>query len=159
MLTASLPIGAGMSQQMLDRQIKPGRGKFPGKKKTEDELVRKYRQLVTDPYTNMLEEQDSLLLSKQQILAIQAADTVYQNEIDSVLVPLAKYLANLPDAYNERVALEHQEAALDAAWEVVRLNLHRWVPGILTPIQIKLLPNVENLLKQATPLKVRTFFF
>jgi hypothetical protein len=113
---------------------------------------------VPDPYASILEESDSLLLSRDQAEALQKADTAYRLHIDSVWTALSEYLASLGDDYDPTEALKKQEAAVDEGWEISRLDVQRTLPKILSPIQLKLLPGIPALLYKAKEkIQIRMF--
>ncbi len=60
--------------------------------------------------------------------------------MDSVWTPLADYLAALGDAFDAKEAVKRQEETTDAAWEFTRQHVQKTLGGILSPIQLKLMP-------------------
>ena len=71
---------------------------------------------------------------------------------------LATYLAALPDHYDAHDAYHHAEDAMDGAWELTRQELRRSLPGVLNPVQLRLLPGFVRLLYNAkSPVKIRVF--
>jgi len=157
-IDVSLSVGRPLPQQMLNRWLKPGRNGRTGPRLSVTELKRRYARNVPDPYSSILEESDSLLLTRDQAEAIQKADTAYRQRIDSVWTALSEYLAGLGDNYNSAEALKRQEAAVDEGWEVSRLDVQRTLPKILSPIQLKLLPGIpEMLFKAKEKIQIRMF--
>ena len=148
-LDISLSVGRPLPQLMLNRWLKPGRNGRKGPRLSVTELKRRYARNVPDPYASILEESDSLLLSRNQAEALQKADTAYRQRMDSVWTALSEYLAGLGDDYNPADALKKQEAAVDQGWEVSRLDVQRTLPRILSPIQLKLLPWESAMLFKA----------
>lgn len=148
-IDVSLGLGRPLPQQMLNRWLKPGRNGRKGPRLSVTELKRRYARNVPDPYSSILEESDSLLLSRDQAESLQKADTAYRRHIDSVWTELSEYLAGLGDDYDPAEALKKQEAAVDEGWEISRLDVQRTLPKILSPIQLKLLPGIPALLFKA----------
>lgn len=148
-LDISLNVGRSIQQQQLNRWIMPGRGGRKGPKLSAKELVRRYSRNVPDPYANIIQESDSLLITRDQEEALQKADTAYLQRVDSVWQALGAYLASLPDDFNSADALKHQEAAVDAGWEIARLDVQRTLPKILSPIQLRMLPGFADMLMKA----------
>jgi hypothetical protein len=100
----------------------------------------------------------SRLLTREQSDAIAKADTAYRQRVDSVWATLGDYLANLGDEFNSADALKHQEAAIDNAWEISKLDVQRNLPAILSPLQLRMLPWVPDLLlKTKGKVGVRTY--
>jgi hypothetical protein len=157
-LDIALTLGRPLDQQQIDRWIKPGRGGRPGPKLTANELERRYARSVPDPYKAILQESDSLLLTRDQFEALQSADKVYLTRIDSVWAGLGEYLAGLPDQYSLAEALKRQDSAVDAGWELTKLDVQRTLPSILSPIQLRLLPGVASyLMRTKGKVKLRLF--
>lgn len=156
-LDVSLDIGATIPEQQIDRWLKPGRG-HPGAKLSAAELARRYRRNVPDPYAEVLEESDSLLISRDQADSLKAIDARFRQRTDSIWNDLSTYLAALGDDYDAKAALARQEKATDAAWELARTDVQRELPHVLSPVQLTLLPGMVNMLYTARqPLHIRMF--
>lgn len=139
-LDVRLILGRPLPQQQINRWIKPGRGGRKGPKLSAVELERRYARSVPDPYPAILQQSDSLLLTRDQMEALQAADKGYLQRVDSVWTELSEYLASLPDQYSTAEALRRQEAAVADGWELTKLDVQRTLPTILSLIQLRLLP-------------------
>jgi hypothetical protein len=151
-------VGPTVPQQQLNRWINPGRNGHKGPKLSVTELKRRYARNVPDPYAGILEETDSLLLTRDQVDALQKADTAYRLRMDSVWTELSEYLANLPDHFDGAEALKRQEAGVDSAWEVSKIDIQTNLPKILSPIQLRLLPWVAaELMKTTGKVQIRVF--
>jgi hypothetical protein len=148
-LDISLQVGRSIPQQQLNRWIEPGRGRSGSKLSVED-LKRRYARNIPDPYKDILDESDSLLLTRSQSDAIEAADSAYKVRVDSVWTDVSEYLAALPKDFDSKDALKHQEAAVDSAWELTKLDVQRTLPKILSPIQLRLLPWIPAFLMKTT---------
>ncbi|MFL5620844.1 MAG: carboxypeptidase-like regulatory domain-containing protein [Gemmatimonadaceae bacterium] len=132
-------IGPAKTPQQLDRWLKPGRTR-PGARLHVPELVRRLERNVPDPYSELLAQADSLLLTSEQAASLQLAHTHYRARMDSLWTDVARYLDRLPDRYDESAAWRRTDAAIDDAWEVTRLDVREQFAKILTPAQLALLP-------------------
>ena len=113
---------------------------------------------VPDLYSQILQQADSLLISREQVELLQQARAAYRVRLDSVWTGLAIYLADLPDRYDAAVAYKRAEEATDGAWELTRLDLRRALPGILSTVQLQLLPSlVRTVYLAKEPLHIRVF--
>jgi hypothetical protein len=139
-LSISTNIGPDFGLQQLQRAVSAGRTGHPGPRLSEADLKKRYARSVPDPYAAILEESDSLLLTADQSKAIDSVHAEYLHGMDSVLTPLAEYLAALGDTFDAKEALKHQEETIDAAWDFARLHVQKSLSSILSPIQVKLLP-------------------
>jgi hypothetical protein len=159
-LSVSVNLGPAINLQMVSRYLRPGRAGMPGKKLTAPELLTRYRRNVNDPYAQILEEKDSLLLTPDQETELRKTQDEYSARMDSLWKPFADYLANLPDQFDVTEVVKRQEELTDAAWEITRLEVQRTLPKILTKIQLSLLPGTARALYNATkPVHMRTYYF
>jgi hypothetical protein len=157
-LDVSVDIGRQVEEQQVDRWLKPGRNGRPGVKADAQELRRRYDRNVPDLYGLVLQQSDSLLLSRDQAEALQRARAAYRVRMDSVWNTLATYLANLPDQYNAHEAYKRAEDGIDGAWELTRVDLKRTLPTILNPVQLQLIPGVvKSLVDSQGPVRIRLF--
>lgn len=157
-LDVSTNIGPTLALQTLTRLVSVGRGGHSGKRLTVGEIKQRYARNVPDPYAQILEESDSLLLSEEQQKAITTVQADYLKGIDSVWTGLADYLVALGDTYDAKEALDRQEETTDAAWEYSRQHIQRTLRTILSPIQLKLLPWVARALYNSPkPVRIRMY--
>jgi len=138
-LEVSLNVGPPLPLQQLERSMGAGRNR-PGPKLTPNDLKKRYKRNVPDPYAAILEESDSLLISADQEKALEAVQTEYLRGVDSLWTPLTDYLAALGNSFDSKEALRRQEETVDAVWEYSRLNVQKTLGTILSPVQINLLP-------------------
>lgn len=160
-LSAQIDIGTPMGEQQLDRFLRPGRAGHAGKRLTADELKKRYARNVPDPYRNILENTDSLLLQPEQVRALQQAQAKFAARLDSAWTVLSVYLAALPDRFDAADVVKRQEAVIDQVWDMGRPEMQTVLPKILTPLQLKMLPwPAEMFFKAKEPIKgVRMFFY
>jgi hypothetical protein len=157
-LDFSLDFGRPYPEQQLERFLNPGRRDLRKPRHSAEDLMRRYRRSVPPLYLPILQEADSLLLTRAQVEALTRAGEDLHRRLDSVWMDLSRYLADLPDNYNTAEALRRQEEATDAAWEMTRLDAQRVLPEVLTQIQIRLLPYpAEWLIRAREPVRVRQF--
>lgn len=157
-LDVSLQLGPSFGQQEISRFLRPGRGGYPGKRLTAEELERRYARNVPDPYAEILQQSDSLLLSRDEVDSLRAIDARYKQHQDSIWTDLSRYLASLGDRYDAKAALKRQETAIDAAWEYARTDLQAELPHVLSPIQLGMLPRMAGMLYRAKqPVHIRMF--
>jgi len=148
-LDVSIDIGRPIEEQEVDRWLRPGRNGRPGPKLTANDLKRRYERNVPDPYRPLLQQTDSLLLSREQVEAIQQVQAAYRVRMDSVWRALAEHLATLPDQFDTRDAYRRANSAIEAGWEISRLDVQKTLRTILNPVQLQLLPNITKLLYTA----------
>jgi hypothetical protein len=159
-LDVAMNLGRPATEQQVERWLNPGRSGRPGPKLTADELKKRYTRTVPDPYDPIIRESDSLLLTRPQLDAVQAAQTKYHEKMDAHWTKLAEYLASLPDVYDVADAFKHQEDMTDDAWALAWSDVHETLKGILSPLQLKLLPYPASMLWTAAepPKGIRYIF-
>jgi signal transduction histidine kinase len=124
-------------------------------------LQQRYAREVADPYAAILQQSDSLLLSRAQIEALQQAQRRYRQDVDSVWRDLATAFATLDDDYDVAAAVRRQERTIEDARELTRLSVRATLDGILDPVQLRLMPaGVVRLYRSEKPVTRdgRTFY-
>jgi hypothetical protein len=134
-----IPLGAPWAEQQLQRSLRGGRAGDPGPRLDAAALVARYRRNVPNIYDDLIEEQDSLLLSPTQVTELRQRQAALTSRSDSVWRTLAEHLAALPDRYDATAALAKQEAVTEAVWALAVADARR-LHEVLTPQQLRLLP-------------------
>ena len=137
-LDVRIDIAPPSTQQQVDRWLQPGR-KRPGTRLNAAELARRLEHNVPDPYAELLSETDSLLLTPAQVASLRDVQRRYRARMDSTWSATSQDLDALPDAYDASVAYRRTYAAVDAAWELTRLDVQSELPHILTAAQLTML--------------------
>jgi hypothetical protein len=138
-LDVSVDIARSIPEQMLDSWLKAGRAGRPGVKIAAADLFRRFSRTVPDPYAELLQQSDSLLLSNEEVTRLQAANRNYRVQVDAMWNELASYLGSLPDRYDFDAASRRTDDVTDQVWEVTRLDVQRQLATILAPAQQALL--------------------
>jgi hypothetical protein len=146
-LTASLrfDLGPTRERQMLGQYLSRGRSQ-PGSRYPESLFRSSGTNSVPNPLSTILRSQDSLRLTVTQADSIASMNRRYMYRTDSLWVPVARYLATLPEAYREDEAfaryLQARRAQIDMLSSIVNA-----VRELLTPEQRRKLPaSYTNLL-------------
>ncbi len=140
-LDVSIDLGHSWEEQQLERALRPGRRGHAGARLTEQQLLTNYSRAVPDPYAALLQQSDSLLLSRDQVDELAQAHVAYRVRIDSVLAPLTKRFAAIGDQFNTDEELKLQNSVIDSAWDMTRADVQAQFARILSPIQLRLLPS------------------
>jgi hypothetical protein len=157
-LDVTMDVARPLPDQQLDRWLRPGRGGRSTPKLTVDQLTQRLQRNVPDPYGELLQQSDSLLLTRDQLTRLQAARSAYRTKVDLLWHDLAVYLDALPSVYDFGEASRRTDDVIQNAWEVTRLDVRDQYPKILAPEQLAILPGWSNRLYQADrPLHVRIF--
>jgi hypothetical protein len=157
-LDVSFSLGPPLARQQLERLMGPGRTRA-GNRLTSDDLKRRYRRNVNDPYAALLEESDSLLLTPPQEEALKVAQADYLRGVDSVWSSLTEYLAGLGRSFDAKEAVRRQEETTDAAWAFTQSHVKKTLGTILSPLQIELSGSVGYLYKSTGRISGRTYSY
>ncbi|MFL5615904.1 MAG: carboxypeptidase regulatory-like domain-containing protein [Gemmatimonadaceae bacterium] len=140
-LTAMLrfDVGPTRERQSLTMQLDRGR-RVDGQKIPEQFLRLMYGTgSVPNPMAQILRQQDSLHLTSQQADSIASLNRWYSVRIDSIWTPVAKYLSDLPNRYDQGDAYDHYLAARHASVDLL-IQTAPTVKQILTAEQLRKLP-------------------
>jgi hypothetical protein len=148
-LDVQLDLARSMPEQQLDRWLRPGRAGREGQKLTPAELFRRYQRTVPDPYAELLQQSDSLLLSADEVARVQTVQSDYRARVDAMWTSLANYLGALPDAYDFDAVSRRTDQTIDDVWEVTRLDVQKNLEAILSPAQTALLTGWSGMLYRA----------
>jgi hypothetical protein len=140
-LDVSFSLTGDVGKQQLEVYLRPTRG-ADGSRPPADTILRRLRSTGMSPVSPhfwIRANADSLLLSPEQVTAIEAAAAHRSAAIDSTYRALAVELAGLPRDYNVDVVVKRIQA--------VNSSIFQWpasetevIKRILTPIQLRLLP-------------------
>jgi hypothetical protein len=146
-------------EQQLDRILNPGRHGNPGAKLDSAAVLTRYCGNLPNWYNEAIAETDSLLLTRDQVDAIRAAQASYSARIMAHWGAWAAELAGLSEAYDTPGLVKRQKTIIDDAWEIARQEAHTTLPKILSPVQLRLLPGNANMLYRAPePLTTIRYF-
>jgi hypothetical protein len=147
------------SVQMAKQFLSPGRAQRGVPRLSADEIARRYAATVPDPYREIEGLADSLALDSRQIAALRVARPLYRQQIEPLWQAAADSLAKLPNGFDARVAARMVDDAADRVWQVT-VKQQGTLKVLLDDAQVRLLPRVlQSLVKDANPLRVRTFSF
>ncbi|HTE44862.1 MAG TPA: hypothetical protein VK636_06430, partial [Gemmatimonadaceae bacterium] len=135
--------------QQLDRILNPGRKGNPGVKLDSTAIIKRYCGNLPNWYNEVLAETDSLLLTRDQVEGLRAAQADYSGRITHHWATWANALAGLPDQYNSSDLVKRQNTVINDGWEIARQEAHTTLPKILSPTQLKLLPGNAGMLQRA----------
>jgi hypothetical protein len=140
-LTMQLRIDVGPSRerQQLTQLLDRGR-KTEGAKPSEAQLRAQYGTGgLLNPMAQMLRQMDTLGLSGPQADSIATLNRRYTIRLDSIWAPVAKYLANLPEKYDQGEAYDRYTTARKASVDML-IKLAPTINDLLTAEQKRKLP-------------------
>jgi hypothetical protein len=140
-LTAMLRVDVGPTRerqgltQMLDRGRSTGGQKVP-------EMM--YKAMygsggVINPMAQILRQADTLELTSVQADSIAVLNRGYTIKLDSIWSPVTKYLASLPDKYDQGEAYDRYRIAREASVDAL-IKIAPMVKSLLTAEQLRRIP-------------------
>jgi len=129
----SFDIGPTTERQSLSQQLDRGRSML-GAKYTEQTWKMMYSSgPVLNPLRQILTQADSLELTRVQADSLASLNRWYTIHLDSIWTPIGKYLADLPDRYDQGEAYARYREGRQASVDLL----------------IKIAPTIKSLLTRA----------
>jgi hypothetical protein len=151
----ALDIGMPRERQLLTQRLDAGRGR-PGTRTNASVLAAFGTSTIPNPMFFILQQSDSLKLSRAQADSMAALSRTFARFTDSVWTPVASYLAALPDRYDTGEAYERYVSARARTVDFL-LTLVPHARAVLTPAQRRRLPKqVANYLDERVLKFLRT---
>jgi len=121
--------------QMLDR------GRSLNGTKAPEQMLRIFGPIgITNPMAAILRQADTLELTPQQADSLAILNRTFAMKLDSVWGPTAKYLAALPDKYDQGDAYDHYRQARETSVDAL-IKIAPAVRSLLTADQMRKLPS------------------
>jgi hypothetical protein len=140
-LTAMLRFDVGPTRERQSLTMQLDRGRRTQGQRLPEQLLRLVYGTggVFNPMAQILRQQDSLHLTAQQADSLASMNRWYTVRVDSIWAPVAKYLADLPDQYDQGAAYDRYLEARRASVDLLA-QLAPHVKQLLTPEQQRSLP-------------------
>jgi hypothetical protein len=121
--------------QMLDR------GRTLSGTKAPEQMLRLFGPIgITNPMSTILRQADTLGLTPVQADSIAVLNRAFTVKIDSIWTPVAKYLAALPDKYDQNEAYDRYRTARETSVDAL-MKIAPAVRALLTADQLRMLPS------------------
>jgi len=150
-LDFSFELSTDYSLQKLRRAVEPVRGPTGWQRRSADSLTAFYLGRTSDIYKMLVEQSDSLFLSRAQVASLDSADAIFSRQVREVYVPLGEFLARGQGGAG-KAELDSAKTTEKSYWKIF------WVQpeiaaAIVTPSQRELLPFFKAIL--GVPMKER----
>jgi hypothetical protein len=147
----SFDLSTDFGLQQLRRAVEPVKGPTGWQRRSADSLAAFYLSRTSSIYKLLLEQSDSLFLSKSQVAALQSADSAFSAQVRAIYIPLGEFLSR---GHGEagKAELDSAKATEKLYWKIF------WVQpeiagAIVTPSQRELMPMFKSML--GIPMKDR----
>jgi hypothetical protein len=139
-INVSYDIGFTRERQMLTQRLDAGRGR-PGTKQTAQTLKAFGTASIPNPMSMILQQPDSLKLTRQQADSLATLSTKFSRFADSVWTPAAKALEAEPEQYSHGEAYRQYVVAREQTVDYL-IGIAPSVRTLLTPAQKRKLPSI-----------------
>ena len=123
-----------------------------GSDDSADSLAECYIENTSNVNASLMNESDSLFLTRDQIVALRRNDSTYQARVRALFVPLGQFLGQFSDGVAGKAALDSVTATQKLYWKVF-WEQPEIADSVLTPLQRDLMPMLKSMV--ATPKKQR----
>jgi hypothetical protein len=139
-LNVSYDIGFTRERQMLTQRLDAGRGR-PGTKANSQALKAFGTASIPNPMAMILQQPDSLKLTRQQADSLATLSTKFARYADSVWTPAARRLELEPEVYSRSEAYTQYVLAREQTMDYL-ISIAPAVRDLLTPAQKRKLPPI-----------------
>jgi hypothetical protein len=143
-IDVSLDLSVDYDLQRLRRAVEPVRRPTGYERRSADSLTAFYLARTSDLYRLLLSQSDSLLLSAQQTVALQRADSVYSARVRAAYVPLGQFLARGQGGAGP-AEVDSVRATEKSYWKIF-WEQPEIADSIVTPSQRELMPVFKTML-------------
>ena len=139
-INVNYDIGFTRERQMLTQRLDAGRGR-PGTKAGAQAIKAFGTSSIPNPMSMIMQQSDSLKLTRQQADSLATLSTKFARFADSVWTPAAKELEAQPEVYSHSDAYRRYVAAREQTMDYL-IGIAPHVRGLLTPAQKRKLPPI-----------------
>lgn len=136
--------------QELRRAVEPVRGPSGWHRRSADSLAAFYISRTSDIYKLLLQNSDSLFLTRPQIAILQHDDSVFSARVRAVYVPLGQFLAAHNGRDPGRAELDSVKRSQKTYWKIF-WQQPEIADSAVTPTQRELMPTLKGMLSIPLP--------
>jgi hypothetical protein len=140
----SFELSTPFDLQQLRRAVEPVKGPVGWHRRTADSLTAFYLSRTSDIFKLLIEQSDSLFLSKAQVKALESADSSYSTRVLELYVPLGEFLARGQGGAG-KAELDSVQATQKKYWKIF-WEQPEIAAAIVTPSQRELMPMFKAML-------------
>ncbi|HJP85842.1 MAG TPA: carboxypeptidase-like regulatory domain-containing protein [Gemmatimonadaceae bacterium] len=139
----SFDLSTDFDLQQLRRATEPVKSPQGWQRRSADSLGAFYLSTTSDVYKLILEQSDSLFLTRDQIASLTRADSAFSQQVRAIYLPLGEFLSRGAGAAG-KAELDSARASDKLYWKVF-WEQPDTVGAILTPAQRELMPMVKAM--------------
>jgi len=141
----SLQLSTDYGLQQLRRAVEPVKSADGWHRRSADSITAFYLSNTSSVHKAILQETDSLLLTREQVAALQRADSVFSARVISVYGPLGEYLARGNGAAG-KAEMDTANASKKAYWRIF-WEQPEIADSIITSTQKQLFPMLGHMVE------------
>ena len=131
--------------QQIRRALEPVKTKTGWERRTADSITAYYMRNTSNIHRLLLQESDSLFLTREQIARLTLADSVFSAQVRALFLPLGQYLASQPGGVPGKAALDSANATDKLYWKIFWVQVDTVEP-VVTQMQKELMPMLKNMI-------------
>lgn len=143
-IDVSFQLSTNYDLQRLRRAVEPVRAPEGYRRRSADSLTAFYLQRTSNIHRWLVEQSDSLLMSRDQISALQHADSIFSARVRAVYRPLGAFLASANGTAGP-AQLDSVRATEKSYWKIF-WEQPEIADSIITPVQRELVPFLKQML-------------
>ncbi|HXL87272.1 MAG TPA: hypothetical protein VN927_08665, partial [Gemmatimonadaceae bacterium] len=143
-LDFSFELSTEYDLQRLRRAVEPVKGPTGWQRRSADSLSAFYLGRTSDIYKLLIDQSDSLFLTRTQVAALDSADAIYSARVRELYVPLGEFLARGQGGAG-KAELDSVRATQKTYWKIF-WEQPEIAGAIVTPSQRELMPMFKTLL-------------
>jgi hypothetical protein len=139
----SLQLSTDYSLQQLRRAVEPVKSAEGWQRRSADSIAAFYLQNSSSLHKALLAETDSLFLSRAQVAALKAADSLFSDRVRDVYFQLGEYLAR-GDGSAGKAEMDSASKSQKSYWKIF-WEQPEIADSIVTPAQKELFPMLQRM--------------
>ncbi len=139
----SFNLSTDFDLQQLRRAVEPVRVSSGWARRSADSLAAFYLSNTSSLHKLVLQQSDSLFLSRAQVAALRRADSAYSAQVRALYIPLGQFLAQGQGGAG-KAELDSVQATQKTYWKIF-WQQPEIVDSIVTPSQKELLPLLKGI--------------
>jgi hypothetical protein len=154
----SFDLSVDYDVQSLRRAVEPIKGPHGYARRSADSLTAFYLQRTSDIHKALIENSDSLFLTKSQIAQLQHDDSVYSERVRAIYVPVGRFLAEHEGRDPGKAELDSVKNTEKAYWKIF-WEQPEIADSVVTPTQRELFPLLKGMLGVSTRDREKSHWF
>lgn len=154
----SFDLSVDYDVQQLRRAVAPVKGPAGYARRSADSLTAFYLSRTSDIHKALIENSDSLFLTRPQIAALQRNDSVYSVRVRAIYIPLGRFLAEHEGHDPGKVELDSVKNTEKAYWKLF-WQQPEIADSAVTPTQRELFPMLKGMLAVPPSMREKSHWF